>query len=77
MYTYRHQNPYKAYREARVFSKEELLLMDFKAMILFGESAKDWWKRLSPEEKYQILFSEKPSSYVDEIHGNTCMVQEL
>lgn len=77
MYTYRHSSSYKPYREARVFSTNELLFMEIKALILFGETAKDWWKRLSPTEKYQILYSKDQSSGVMEIHGNSKMIQQL
>jgi len=77
MYTYRHSSAYKPYREARVFSTSELLFMEIKALILFGETAKDWWKRLSPTEKYQILYSKDHPTVVNEIHGNNTMIQQV
>lgn len=77
MYTYRHPSSYKPYREARIFSTSELLFMDIKAMILFGETAKDWWKRLSPAEKYRILNCRDKSTVVHEIHGNNKMIQQV
>lgn len=77
MYTYKHSSSYKPYREARVFSTSELLFMEIKALILFGETAKDWWKRLSPTEKYQILYSKDHPTVVNEIHGNNTMIQQV
>lgn len=77
MYTYRHSSLYKPYREARVFSTSELLFMEIKALILFGETAKDWWKRLSPAEKYQILHSNDHATAVNEIRGNNTMIPQV
>jgi hypothetical protein len=51
--------------------------MEIKALILFGETAKDWWRRLSPIEKYQILHSKEDSTVVNEIHGNNKMIQQI
>lgn len=51
--------------------------MEIKALILFGETAKDWWKRLSPTEKYQILYSKDQSTVVNELHANSKMIQQL
>jgi hypothetical protein len=77
MYTYQQRSLYKPYREARVFSNNELLFMELKALVLFGATAKDWWKRLSPAEKYQILHSKEDSTVVNEIHGNNKMIQQI
>lgn len=77
MYTYRHSSSYKPYRETRVFSTSELLFMEIKALILFGETTKDWWKRLSPAEKYQILHSNDHATVVNEVHGKSKMIQEV
>lgn len=77
MYTYRHSSAYKPYHETRVFSTSELLFMEIKALILFGESAKDWWKRLSPAEKYQILNCKSHTTTINEIHENNKMIQQV
>ncbi len=77
MYTYRHSSSYKPYREARVFSTSELLFIEIKALILFGETAKDWWKRLSPAEKYQILDSKDHTTVVNEVNGYSKMIQQV
>jgi hypothetical protein len=77
MYTYKHSSSYKPYREARVFSPNELLFMEIKALILFGGTAKDWWKHLSPLEKYEILHSQDNAVVVKEIHGNNKIIQQL
>jgi len=77
MYTYRHSSSYKPYREARVFSSSELLFMEIKALLLFGATAKDWWKRLSPAEKYRILYSKDDSRTVNEVHGDNTMIQQV
>lgn len=77
MYTYRPSSSYKPYHEARVFSTSELLFMEIKALILFGETAKDWWKRLSPNEKYQILHAKDHLTDVIKIHGNSTKIQQV
>lgn len=77
MYTYRHPSSYKPYREVRIFSTSELLFMEIKALILFGETAKDWWKQLSPSEKYRILHSKDDSRAVNEVHGDNTMIQQV
>lgn len=77
MYTYKHPSSYKPYREVRIFSTSELLFMEIKALILFGETAKDWWKRLSPAEKYRILHLKEDSRAVKEVHGDNTMIQQV
>ncbi|MDZ4071173.1 MAG: hypothetical protein U1C70_05050 [Sediminibacterium sp.] len=77
MYTYKHSSSYKPYREARVFSTSELLFIEIKAMILFGATAKDWWKRLSPAEKYRILHAKENPRSVNEVHGDNTMIQQV
>ncbi len=44
----------------KVFTESELLFMELKARLLFGETARGWWDRLSPAEKYQILNTDNP-----------------
>ena len=77
MYTYKHPSSYKPYREVSIFSTSELLFMEIKALILFGETAKDWLKRLSPIEKYRILHSKEHATVVNEIQGNNKMIQQI
>lgn len=77
MYTYKHPSSYKTYHKVRIFSTSELLFMEIKALILFGETAKDWWKRLSPAEKYRILHSKDDSKAVNEVHGDNTMIQQV
>jgi hypothetical protein len=51
--------------------------MEIKALLLFGGTAKDWWKRLSPAEKYRILYSKDDSRAVNEVHGDNTMIQQV
>jgi hypothetical protein len=69
---------YKPYREARVFSENELLFMEIQACILFTASSRPWWKRLSAGEKYRVLYAGKEnSSFVKDFTTNTTLVQEV
>lgn len=41
------------------FTENELLHMEVKAIFLLGKENMHWWKRLSPQEKHRILYTEQ------------------
>lgn len=69
---------YKPYREARVFSANELLFMEIQACLLFTASSRPWWSRLSAHEKYRVLYAGKePNAFVKDFTSNSTLVQEV
>lgn len=69
---------FKPYREARVFSENELLFMEIQACLLISETERPWWKKLSAQEKYRILYTHnQSSSFIKDFSTNTTLVQEV
>lgn len=70
---------FKPYREARVFSENELLFMEIQACLLITEAERPWWKKLSAQEKYRILYSNYHSctAFIKDFSTNTTLVQEV
>lgn len=68
---------FKPYREAIVFSPSELLFMEIRSLILFGEIARPWWNRLSAIEKYRILQGEKSNTQIVHYDDKFSHIQEL
>ncbi len=69
---------YTPYREARVFSNNELLFMEIQACLLFTASVRPWWDRLSANEKYRVLYEGKEkSAFITDFSTNSTLVQEV
>ncbi len=69
---------FKPYREARVFSENELLFMEIQACFLFTQAERPWWRKLSAQEKYRILYTNhSTTSFIKDFSTNTTLVQEV
>lgn len=76
MYSPKNNIPLKPYQQAIVFSDNDLLLMDAKALVLFGKASQRWWKTLIPIEKHRILTSDD-THQIKQLEGNSTQIQQL
>lgn len=76
MYSRKNNITLNPYQQAIVFSDNEILLMDAKALVLFGKACQRWWKTLSPIEKHRILTTDDKHQ-VKQLEGNSTQIQQL
>lgn len=76
MYTPKNKLALKPYQQAIVFSDKDILLMDAKALVLFGKAYQHWWKTLSPIEKHRILTTDD-THQVKQLETNSTLIQQL